>query len=302
MKSNVVLVLLVTFFFTLSLSDPSSDDVIFNFYKEPKISTEIIISKIDELKDAGFDATHDTVLLIYSYGDPSDLETKWKLSSSIFGVVADLNIFVVDWSKATTKDYFEAQKDVTTVGGYITEFLNALVSKYTLNLDRVTIIGWDLGAHIAGTAGKKMDKKLSTIIGLDPAGPLFVNKDTSNRLLATDANYVQVIHTNALINGFSYPCGTADYYPNGGENQTSCGNDITGVCSHQRSLAFYVESLTSDKFVSYKCDDYDSYKNGTCKLQDDNKSIMGQFTTKIDTKASGTYFLDTNDKPPYAKG
>ncbi|XP_072380360.1 lipoprotein lipase-like [Diabrotica undecimpunctata] len=300
MNSNVVLVVLVTFFFTLSLSDSSSDDVIFNFYKEPEKSTKIIISKIDDLKNAGFDAAHDTVLLIYSYEDPSDLETKWKLSSSIFGVVADLNIFVVDWSATTSKDYFESQKDVITVGGYITEFLNALVSKYSLNLDTVTIIGWDLGAHIAGIAGKKMDTKFSTIIGLDPAGPLFVKSDSSNRLIATDAKFVQVIHTNALINGYFYPCGTADYYPNGGENQTSCGNDITGVCSHQRSLAFYVESLTSEKFVSYKCDDYDSYQNGTCKLED--KSIMGQFTNQIDTKASGTYYLDTNDAPPYAKG
>lgn len=58
-----------------------------------------------------------------------------------------------------------------------------------------------MGAHIAGFAGKKFKALngglLGHITGLDPAGPCFYNNDNSLRLNSEDANFVDIIHTNA---------------------------------------------------------------------------------------------------------
>lgn len=61
-------------------------------------------------------------------------------------------------------------------------------------------------------------------IGLDPAGPGFEYVALrSDRLDATDAEFVDVIHTAANTLGYSKPIGHADYYPNGGKNpQPGC--------------------------------------------------------------------------------
>lgn len=67
------------------------------------------------------------------------------------------------------------------------------------------IIGHSLGAHISAFAGKTFrrltGKGLGRITGLDPAGPCFTHVDVNSRLKATDADFVDVIHTDAGVYG-----------------------------------------------------------------------------------------------------
>lgn len=58
------------------------------------------------------------------------------------------------------------------------------------------MIGHSLGAQVAGYAGQKLDGKVGRITGLDPAGPMFEHLPPSVRLDPTDAQFVDVIHTN----------------------------------------------------------------------------------------------------------
>lgn len=57
------------------------------------------------------------------------------------------------------------------------------------------IIGFSLGAHVSGFAGAELPG-LSRITGLDPAGPLFESQHPKARLDSTDANFIDVIHSN----------------------------------------------------------------------------------------------------------
>jgi len=73
-------------------------------------------------------------------------------------------------------------------------------------------------------------------IGLDPAGPLFESQDPRVRLDATDANFVDVIHSNGeqlILGGLGswQPMGDVDYYPNGGKMQSGCSNIFVGAVS-----------------------------------------------------------------------
>lgn len=52
--------------------------------------------------------------------------------------------------------------------------------------------------------------------GLDPAFPLYMFSSPSSRLSATDAKFVDVIHTDGGVLGFPWPLGHADFFPNGG--------------------------------------------------------------------------------------
>lgn len=71
-----------------------------------------------------------------------------------------------------------------------------------------------LGAHVCGHAGKSVTRgRIHTIFGLDPAGVLFNINDPANRLAATDADYVEAIHTDTVALGIGDPIGHADFYP-----------------------------------------------------------------------------------------
>lgn len=64
----------------------------------------------------------------------------------------------------------------------------------------------------------------SFIPGLDPALPFFYSSHFTKRLTRNDAEFVDVIHTNAMVQGQVDPCGDVDFYVNGGLAQPACEN------------------------------------------------------------------------------
>ena len=55
--------------------------------------------------------------------------------------------------------------------------------------------------------------------------PLFVWASEKDKLDPSDAVYVDVIHTNAMVQGKLERCGHADFYMNGGIMQPGCPKD-----------------------------------------------------------------------------
>lgn len=55
-----------------------------------------------------------------------------------------------------------------------------------------------------------------------PAGPLFSVNNPNDRIDSTDAEYVEIIHTDTRSFGFGDPIGHTDFYPNGGFGQPGC--------------------------------------------------------------------------------
>lgn len=138
------------------------------------------------------------------------------------------------------------------------------------------------------------------IVGLDPAMPGFSVGDPSTRLATTDANYVEVIHTNARMLGFDYPLGKVDHYPNYGFTQPGCGIDAAGTCAHGRAYEYFAESITSTKgFTATQCSNYYSIEDKTCKTGSTGNIQMGGEPLNTGNSA-GIYYLATNSKSPFA--
>lgn len=56
------------------------------------------------------------------------------------------------------------------MGAFTAAQLNWMRDIGRLDFNRVHVIGFSLGAHIAGFVGKNTANQLNTLIGLDPAG------------------------------------------------------------------------------------------------------------------------------------
>lgn len=93
------------------------------------------------------------------------------------------------------------------------DLIEALVIK-GMSLKDLTLVGHSLGAHVAGMCAKRMNstEKIGTIIGLDPASVGFKFDEKDKRLSDTDADYVQVIHTDITKFGMAKPMGHGELY------------------------------------------------------------------------------------------
>lgn len=73
---------------------------------------------------------------------------------------------------------------------------------------------------------------------------------SNKRLRASDALYVEVIHTEVSVMGLPVAVGDVDFFPNGGVNQTGC-QDLD--CSHNRAWQLFAASLSHGGIIGYRC-------------------------------------------------
>lgn len=127
---------------------------------------------------------------------------------------------LVDWSRgAGTINYISARNRVFEVGPLLAQLLDFLHENGVLNFSQLIVTGHSLGAHISGIAGKNVQRgRINTIIGMDPAGPLFDVNNPRGRLDFSDAEYVESIHTDTTF-GISATISHVDFFPNNGGSQ-----------------------------------------------------------------------------------
>lgn len=274
----------------------SEEDVTYVFYSRSVFDgIEVTIKEVDDVEHIKtvFDPEHPTIVLIHGWKDGYAANSNTYIRSAILSHL-DANVIKVDWSKLAGKIYLVAKNAVPSVGKYAAHFLQELTEEFDYSLKNVTLVGFSLGAHVAGNIGKTLKGEFPLIIGLDPAGPLISSKNKAYSLCTDDADYVEIIHSDAGSAGMKDAIGHSDFYPNGGKNQPGC----SGVgCSHNRAWEYYAESITDNKFVAQNCN---SYRDFTKKRCEGSYAYMGGFT--VDKTVSGVYYLDTNSEAPYGQG
>ncbi|KAH8232353.1 hypothetical protein KR032_004706, partial [Drosophila birchii] len=276
-----------------------SNDVTFYLYTKhnPTEGKEIRADRAS-VDDSHFDKNHGTRFVIHGwkgrYTDAMNKQiTKAWLSRG------DFNVIVVNWARAISVEYASSVMAVPGAGTRVGEMIEYLHEHHGMSLNSLQVIGHSLGAHVAGYAGKKVgERRIHTIVGLDPAMPLFSYDKPSKRLSTEDAYYVESIQTNGGKLGFLKPIGKGSFYPNGGKKQPGCGVDVTGSCSHQRSVTYYVEAVTKDNFGTIKCEDYERAVAKECG------SHYSGVRMGADTNAymvDGDFYVPVNSKAPFGK-
>ncbi|XP_040062001.1 pancreatic lipase-related protein 2-like [Ixodes scapularis] len=292
-------------------STPESVGTIFNLYSRQHKNEAVVISQSSSQKTLKkyFGTRKDLVFKIHGFGQGGHSTMPIEMKDAFLEKI-DCNFVVVLWTEGAKKPLYNiAAANTALVGRQIALLLRKLTEEFpeTVLSSDVHLIGFSLGAHIAGFSGRTFtlitNKTIGRITGLDPANALFTNSGV--QLRPSDADFVDVIHTNrgkasSGKMGINKPCGHVDFYPNGGSKQPGCSWLDIG-CSHRRAAEYFVESLTDAtcKFVSYSCTNGLQDSVGACKKNRSNKSEMG-YNSK-DTLGRGAQMLPTNRRPPYCK-
>ncbi|XP_031635102.1 lipase member H-like [Contarinia nasturtii] len=294
-------------FFLYTRSNPINADVLY-------------LSDKKRFETSNFNKSN--VLIIYLHGFSESVPGGAGQSSQemrdAFLKVNDYNVLLVDWSPITALPwYWNSVQNVPRVGRYLARFIKFL-NENGVNMQRIHVIGFSLGAEVAGFAGKMLKEwnlSLSRITGLDPAFPLhmFINKST--RLGVDSADFVDVIHTDGGILGYPWPLGHADFFPNRGVLQPGClaqeisknrWYTIVVGCSHQRAWEYFIESLSrANAFLATYCEPATEPKsllpiNNQTEINCDKK-ISAYMGFNADTRLRGKFYLSTNSEPPFGK-
>ncbi|XP_051481939.1 lipase member H [Apus apus] len=227
----------------------------------------------EELRSAAsqyLDVTKKTTFIIHGYRLTGSAPAWIPELVQLLLFVEDMNVIVVDWNQgATTLIYSRASRNCKKVAEILKKLIDDMVAAGG-SPGSVHMVGVSLGAHIAGFVGQMFGGALGRVTGLDPAGPLYRGQPPGERLDPTDAQFVDVIHSDTDGLGYQEALGHIDFYPNGGTDQPGCPLTVfSGLwyfkCDHQRSVWLFMSSLRqSCNITAYPCDSYRNYRNGKC--------------------------------------
>ncbi|XP_054708873.1 pancreatic lipase-related protein 2-like [Uloborus diversus] len=295
--------------------------------KNAKEAHHLIAGDKDSILESDLDPENPVIFIVHGFMD-SELYGPWMVSmKDEFLMSGEYNIIIVDWSGGNKPPYYQATANTRVVGAEIALMIQTLEKLKGIKREDCHIIGHSLGSHVAGYAGTRL-KTLGRITGCDPAEPYFQNMPPSVRLDPTDADFVDVIHSDAtdimfIGFGMSHKVGHIDFFPNNGRNQPGCKTDkfksfITeglnegarrfAACNHQRSLDFMQHTINYKKIVpvGYECTDWKDFLDGKCaECGSDTKrcAIMGiradEYKQFRNNSIQHALYLKTSGKSPF---
>ncbi|CAG7786781.1 unnamed protein product [Allacma fusca] len=275
---------------------------------------EIMVKNVKSLNTSYYDPGRLTKIFVGGLNNRADERRLSDYTAQLrdaylrFG---DVNFIVVDYGNLAWNVLY-----YTTVGGVVSrrlvDFLIFLEENNT-DLFKVHLIGHSWGCHIAGNAARKLNSEIGRITGLDPAGPLYRFVPNQYRLDKSDAQFVDIVHSNGGASsigiggflGITQPLGHVDFYPNGGSLQPGCPGGVLSFsenfrCSHRRALTYFQESITSPlAFPACRCNSWLELSTANCNCEISQVTFMGEH---IPFDAEGMYYVRTKTEFPFGTG
>ncbi|XP_011898725.1 PREDICTED: LOW QUALITY PROTEIN: pancreatic triacylglycerol lipase [Cercocebus atys] len=286
-----------------------------------------LVADSSTISNSNFKTNRKTRFIIHGFIDKGEENWLANICKNLFQVES-VNCICVDWKGGSRTGYTQASQNIRIVGAEVAYFVEVLKSAFGYSPSNVHIIGHSLGAHAAGEAGRRTNGTVGRITGLDPAEPCFQGTPELVRLDPSDAQFVDVIHTDGapivpnLGFGMSQVVGHLDFFPNGGVEMPGCQKnilsqivDIDGIwqgtrdfaaCNHLRSYKYYADSIVNpDGFAGFPCASYNVFTankcfpcpSGACCQQ------MGHYADRYSGKTNDVgqkFYLDTGDASNFA--
>ncbi|KAJ8374663.1 hypothetical protein SKAU_G00052430 [Synaphobranchus kaupii] len=283
----------------------------------------IVPGQKNTISECEFNLETQTFVVIHGWTVTGMFES-WvpKLVSALYEREPSANVIVVDWLVRATQHYPTSAAYTKLVGQDVAKFVNWLETEMHYPWEKLHLLGYSLGAHVAGIAGLLTNHKINRITGLDPAGPGFEYADDQSTLSPDDAIFVDVLHTNTRGSpdrsiGIQRPVGHVDIYPNGGTFQPGCNLQNTmmliatsGIqnmdqivkCSHERSVHLFIDSLVNmqQESMAFRCSSKEAFNKGLCLSCRKNRcNKVGYGIHKVRPRRSSKMYLKTREIMPY---
>ncbi|XP_046438904.1 inactive pancreatic lipase-related protein 1-like [Daphnia pulex] len=195
--------------------------------RNPIVFQPLIVGNPILLGVSNYEPTNPTIIYAHGWTDNGQNILSLRMRDS-FLQREDCNFISVDWQfLALPPAYPKSVANVQPVGELTGNLVNFLISQGADRL-KFHLLGFSLGAHVVGRAGLTTTDIMPRITGFDPAFPCFEKANRDEIIDSTDAEFVDIIHTNAGLLfqkslGFPFSLGHADFWPNGGSIQPGCG-------------------------------------------------------------------------------
>ncbi|KAI8434351.1 hypothetical protein MSG28_012416 [Choristoneura fumiferana] len=256
------------------------------------VSQTLIINNANSIHNSNFNANVPTVVVVHGWLSNQYTDINPTIRRAYLNKM-DCNVIVLDWRRLALSDYVTAALGVPAVGRGLGQFLRFLNQVTGARFDSMHLVGFSMGAHLVGNAGRELGGQVIRVTGLDPAGPLFIY--SRDRIAPSDGGYVECIHTDGGYTVGGIGIGTAicnaDFFPNGGISQPGC---LTNICNHNRAWELFAATVTYNHLVGRRCTNNLQITWNTC-----TGANLHMGNDDLRKTGTGMYRVNTNRSYPF---
>ncbi|CAH0758114.1 unnamed protein product [Diatraea saccharalis] len=270
--------------------NPANNRYILFTRKNPQDGQILMMNDADSIRKSNFNPHVPTIVIAHGWLSNQNTNINPTIRDAYLSI-RDVNVIVLDWRRLARLDYATAVRGVPAVGRGLGQFIKFLVQTTWASLNDFHLVGFSLGAHLVGNAGRELGGQVARITGLDPAGPLW--NYNSNRLRPTDGVYVEAIHTDGGLTGLGIGSAVADadFFPNGGNSQPGC---LTSICDNNRAWALFAATVTHNHLVGNLCNRNLSITFNNCRGRE-----LHMGNGDLRKTGEGKYRVSTGRRYPY---
>lgn len=138
------------------------------FRENSESPQDIFLHDAESVERARYDKNRPLAVIVHGWLGSSSTGSAKTIKNSFFHNKnkRSWNVLVLDWSGiANDQSYTSAPAKVPYVGKKLSEFLNWLLKIIGGRWEKIHLIGYDLGAHIVGHAGRMTGGNIGRITG-----------------------------------------------------------------------------------------------------------------------------------------
>ncbi|KAJ8718521.1 hypothetical protein PYW08_002758 [Mythimna loreyi] len=219
--------------------------------RNPTSSQTLVINNAGSITNSNFNPRVPTVVIAHGWLSNQDTDINPVVRDAYLRR-EDVNVIVLDWRRLAISNYITAANGVPAVGRGLGQFLAFVNSVTGAPFNQMHLVGFSLGAHLVGNAGRELGGRVARVTALDPAGPLW--NYNSDRVNPNDGNYVEAIHTDGGYTvgglGIGSDVANADFYVNGGISQPGC---LTNICNHNNAWRYFAATVSYNHIIGNEC-------------------------------------------------
>lgn len=116
------------------------------------------------MRNSNYQGNRPTNVIVHGWNQNGGDRMNVDITSALLDL-GDFNVIVVDWRGVAGGSYFSAASQVPAIGNHVGNVIQWIFNNFGGNFDQLHLIGFSLGAHIVGNAGRALGGRPIRVTG-----------------------------------------------------------------------------------------------------------------------------------------
>lgn len=138
---------------------------ILTIFRRNRNSHQLLVhNNANSVRNSNYQGNRPTNVIVHGWNQNGGDRMNVDITSALLDL-GDFNVIVVDWRGVAGGSYLSAANQVPAIGNHVGNIIQWIFNNFGGNFDQLHLIGFSLGAHVVGNAGRALGGRPIRVTG-----------------------------------------------------------------------------------------------------------------------------------------